>query len=240
LLSTVDAVAIALPPDVQAEVATLAAAAGKHLLLDKPVALSVQAADGLVTEVERRGVATVVFFTNRFQPATRKALAGLEGGMWLGGRATLFGSIYGGDSPYSGSAWRREHGGLWDIGPHALSLLCPVLGTVREVTAMEGPRQTAYATLRHESGAVSTMELTLDAAAKASRTEIVLHGEDGWRELPGFDGDAKGSFGRAIDALLGSVGGPEHPTGVHFGRHVVAVLEAAQRSIRTGSVVRLE
>src|SRR3569833_1599304 len=43
LLSDVDAVAVAVPPDVQADLALRAANAGKHLLLDKPVAFTVPA-----------------------------------------------------------------------------------------------------------------------------------------------------------------------------------------------------
>src|SRR4029453_15440563 len=44
LLAEVDAVAIAVPPDVQAELAVRAATAGRHLLLDKPLALSLDGA----------------------------------------------------------------------------------------------------------------------------------------------------------------------------------------------------
>src|SRR5919107_2965732 len=51
LLSQVDAVAIALPPHVQAPLAERAAAAGKHLLLEKPIALDVGAADRVVAAV---------------------------------------------------------------------------------------------------------------------------------------------------------------------------------------------
>ncbi|HEX6686043.1 MAG TPA: Gfo/Idh/MocA family oxidoreductase [Candidatus Limnocylindrales bacterium] len=240
LVKSVDAVAIALPPDIQAELATRAARAGCHLLLDKPLALTVEAADRLVAETGERGLASVVFFTNLFQPDIVAALekATATGG-WLGGRTTFFGSIYTEGSPYAGSVWRREYGGLWDIGPHALSLLCPVLGQVVEVTAMSGPRQTAYVTMRHETGAVSTMETTLDAALPATRFEAVLHGESGWVTLPGFDGDATSSFGRAITQLIESVGGPEHPLSVRFGRHVVAVLAAAEESARTGRASQL-
>src|SRR3954447_10295921 len=48
LLAYVDAVAISLPPDIQAPLAVRAAKAGKHLLLDKPVALDPSAADEVV------------------------------------------------------------------------------------------------------------------------------------------------------------------------------------------------
>lgn len=235
LFDSVDAVAIALPPDIQAELAVRAARAGCHLLLDKPLALTVEAAQRVEAEVSRRGLASVIYFTHRFQPKTIAALeeAASVGG-WHGGRATLFGSIYTDGNPYGASAWRRQHGGLWDIGPHALSLLCAALGTVTEVSAFEGPRQTAVVTLRHTTGAVSTMELTLDAALPAATNQTVLHGESGWLTLPGFDGDALSSCGRAITQLLAAVDGPEHPLGVRFGRHVVQVLAAAEDSARDG------
>jgi len=241
LLESVDAVAIAMPPDVQAALAVRAARAGCHLLLDKPLALTVEAADRIVAEVNERGLASVIFYTHRFQPQTVAALVeALSVGGWHGGRATLFGSIYTEGNPYAGSVWRREYGGLWDIGPHALSLLCAALGKVTEVSAMDGPRQTAHVTLRHATEAVSTMELTLDSALAAVRNETVLHGESGWVTLPGFDGDAVASLGRAITQLIESVGGPEHPLSVRFGRHVVEVLAAAKKSARDGHRVAVE
>lgn len=232
LLAEVDAVAMALPPPVQAELAVVAAQAGCHLLLDKPLALTVEAADAVVSAVEANDVASVVFFTNRFQPATIEALDNaLASGGWLGGRCTFFGSIYMPGSPYAESAWRHEHGGLWDIGPHALSLLIPMLGPVTGVKAMTGPRQTTYVLLRHDGGAVSTMELTLDVAPAAARMETLLHGSSGWLTFPGFDGDAVGSCGRAVSELLASAGRDRrHPLDVHFGREVVAILAAAQDS----------
>src|SRR5271170_1556177 len=70
-LAAVDAVSFAIPPDVQAPMATRAARAGKHLLLEKPIALSEDAADALVDAVEQAAVASVVFFTQRFQPDVR-------------------------------------------------------------------------------------------------------------------------------------------------------------------------
>jgi ornithine cyclodeaminase/alanine dehydrogenase-like protein (mu-crystallin family) len=51
LIADVDAVAIALPPDVQAPIALRAARAGRHLLLDKPVALTAAAATEIADAV---------------------------------------------------------------------------------------------------------------------------------------------------------------------------------------------
>lgn len=137
LFDQVDAVAVALPPDVQAPLAARAARAGKHLLLDKPLALDLAAADEVVRAVDEAGVASVVFFTKRFTPSVADFLAGVSGRSWDGARATVLARLTG--ELWETSHWRREHGALWDVGPHALSMLLPVLGPVSSVAAVRGP-----------------------------------------------------------------------------------------------------
>jgi len=242
LLADVDAVAIALPPDVQADLALRAARAGKHLLLDKPVALSAAAAGELAAEVTARGLASVVFFTNRFSDTVEDFVrsAAAEGG-WHGVRATLFASIFQPGNPYGASPWRRERGGLWDVGPHVLSVVLPVLGPVTRVTAVSGPRHTTHLLTQHEGGAVGSFAVTLDSAPEAKAFEIVLHGEQGWVPVPGGDRTAVEAFGVAIDRLSAQVGGAtDEPCDVRFGRDVVAVLEAAERSVSLGRAVDVD
>jgi predicted dehydrogenase len=74
-LAAVDAVAFAVPPDVQAGLATRAAEAGRHLLLEKPIATSEAAAEALTRAVTEAAIASVVFFTARFQSDVRAWLA---------------------------------------------------------------------------------------------------------------------------------------------------------------------
>lgn len=241
LLADVDAVAIALPPNVQGELALRAARAGKHLLLDKPIALDTGTADALVAETEARGLASVVFFTSRFSDGVndflRQAVA--DGG-WHGVRATLFASIFQPGNPYGASLWRREKGGLWDVGPHVLSVVLPVLGPVEEVTAVAGPRDSVHALTRHRDGAVGSFSVTLDAAPEAGAFSVDLYGEHGWRSVPGGDRSAAEAFGSAIDRLLEQVRtGPGDPCDVRFGREVVAVLAAAEASVLSGRTVRV-
>src|SRR5690242_9353908 len=83
----VDAVAFAVPPTVQAELALRAANAGKHLLLEKPIALDVAAADRLVAAVEEHRLSSVVFFTQRFVPVWEEWLTAAAASQPLGGRA---------------------------------------------------------------------------------------------------------------------------------------------------------
>ena len=232
LLATVDAVAIAVPPDVQAGLAIQAARAGKHLLLDKPLALTVEAADAVVAAAEDAGVASVVFFTNRFITNIDAFLRDAARHGWDGARATMFGSIFQPGSPYAESPWRRDKGGLWDIGPHALSVVVPVLGPVAALTAIPGRHDTSHLLLRHESGAVSTLELTLDAPPAAMCFEVIFYGPPGRLSLPEPDLTQVQAFGVAIDQLLSTVAlGQPHPFGVHFAREVVAILAEAERQI---------
>jgi predicted dehydrogenase len=239
LISDVDAVAVALPPDVQASIALRAARAGRHLLLDKPVALTVADADAIVAEVAGRGLASLVFFTNRFRTPTEEFLRETAQTPWFSGRAVLHASIFRTDSPYGASPWRRDRGGLWDIGPHALSLLLPALGEVERVSAMTGPYDTAQVLLQHRAGAVSTMSLTLDAPPAAIEFETVLYGPAGAVTVPNGPATPLEAFGTAIGELLGQVDGAAagHPCDVRLGRDVVAILAAADAARTGGTVV---
>src|SRR5438105_11683179 len=141
LFNDVDALTFAVPPDVQAEIGLHAAEAGRHLLLEKPVASSSSAARKLESAVEEGNLASIVFFTRRFVPETQAWLQRLEElGGWECGRAEFAASIQVEGNPFGASPWRHQKGGLWDIGPHALSLLLPALGGVESVVAGGGIR----------------------------------------------------------------------------------------------------
>ncbi|MGY1857101.1 Gfo/Idh/MocA family protein [Modestobacter sp. SYSU DS0290] len=232
LLADVDAVSFALPPDVQAPLAERAAAAGKHLLLEKPVALSVDAADRVVAAVESAGVASVVFFTNRFRTATSTWLEQASRTRLAGGAVTWLGRLTG--SPFD-TPWRREHGALWDVGPHALSLLVPALGPVSAVQAGAGQGDTVHLVLTHPEGRASTVTVSSTVAGLATGIDIGVHGDAGRLVLLPESGTAVEAHGVAVDELqAAALTGGAHPCDVAFGRDVVRVLEAAQRALASG------
>ncbi|SCE91780.1 Predicted dehydrogenase [Micromonospora purpureochromogenes] len=240
LLDACDAVAVALPPDIQADLAVRAAIAGRHLLLDKPLALTLADADRVVAAAQQSGVASVVFFTQRYHPNVTGFLASTAAaGGWQHARATMFASIYQPGSPYGDSQWRIEHGALWDIGPHALSIILPVLGRVTRVAAMNGPSGLVHLLLTHVGGATSGISLTLDAPREAMTRDFVFFGENGTETVPPGDGDAITAFGTAIDQLLEEIdaGTRDHRCDVRFGREVVAILSAAEVARAEGRTV---
>ena len=239
LLNDVDAVAIALPPEIQASLAARAARAGKHLLLDKPLALTVESAAAVVEATAATGVASVVFFTNRFIPAVDTFLrdnAALGG--WYAAHATMYASIFQPGNPYAGSTWRKEHGGLWDLGPHALSVILPLLGPVVDLSAADGPHDTVHLLLRHDSGAASTLSLTLDAAPDATSFGFSYFGEHGALTLPAWGDDTPvDAFGHAVTALIAAAGGTPHPCDVRYAALITGILGAADQARRTQTIV---
>ncbi|MFE5245265.1 MULTISPECIES: Gfo/Idh/MocA family protein [unclassified Streptomyces] len=235
LLAASDAVAFAVPPDVQAPLAVRAAAAGCHLLLDKPVATTAAGAREVAEAAERAQVASVVFCTLRFAAGTAGWIAEqAAAGGWFTARALWMGALFapGARSEFADSPWRREKGALWDVGPHALSVLIPVLGDVTEVVAARGPADTTQLLLRHTSGASSTVTLALDAPPGAVGTEVEFRGERGVSALPPGGGDALGALAAAVDALADAARtGVAHPCDARFGARLTEVLAEAEAGL---------
>jgi predicted dehydrogenase len=237
-LAGIDAVAIAVPPDVQAPIAIRAARAGKHLLLEKPIAISAGDADALAGAVEQAQVASVVFFTARFQADVRAWLAEAAAtGGWAGGSAVWLGSAWQAHSPFN-TPWRRDKGGLWDLAPHLISLLWASLGPVRSVTARAGLADVTHLILHHETGVTSTMTVTLNAPESAEFADLYLWGEAGRSAAPGETEQSVTPLRTALTELAANArsGHVSHPCDVQFGRDVGRVLADAQRQIGARSL----
>jgi predicted dehydrogenase len=233
LVANVDAVAFAVPPDVQAPIAIRAARAGKHLLLEKPIAIQAADADALVDAVEQAGVASIVFFTARFQADVRAWLSEVTAaGDWAGGCAVWLGSALRAGNPFN-TPWRRDKGGLWDLAPHLISLLWASLGPVRSVTAQAGPADVTHLTLRHEPGATSTVTVTLNAPESAEFADLFVWGEAGRSAAPVETGEPVTPLRTALTELASNArsGRTHHPCDVRFGREVGRVLADAQHQI---------
>ncbi|MFF8102965.1 Gfo/Idh/MocA family protein [Streptomyces sp. NPDC016640] len=239
LFADVDAVAVALPPAVQAGLAARAARAGCHLLLDKPLAPTVAQGRAVVEAAEAAEVASVVFFTTRFQPGPEAWIAEqAHRGGWFTGRAQWLGAVFTvADNPFAASPWRREKGALWDVGPHALSVLLPVLGDVRLVTAAAyGPGDTVHLVLGHASGASSSLTLSLTAPPAAAGATVELRGEAGVTLLPAVSEGAVPALTRAVDALLTAArSGTPHPCDAAFALRVTEILATAETLLDGGT-----
>lgn len=234
LFADVDAVAFAVPPQVQGGLAVRAAAAGCHLICEKPLAGSVEDAEAVVAAVDRAGVHSSIMLTLRHDPAVRSWLAGLSSAQpgvdTLGSARWLSGSMLGG--PYAGSSWRAEWGALLDIGPHVIDLLDAALGPVTAIgwAHREDPDLWRFG-LTHDGGAHSTVTLSLRLPVDPSEIEFTVFGATGRHRLAQRPVDAPACFTRLLDELVAAVRacGPAPVLDADRGLHLQRIVEAVRR-----------
>lgn len=135
-----DAVVIATPNDLHYDVCLAAADAGKHVMCDKPLALSLDEADAMIAACERAGVVLMYAENMLFAPMVERAceLARRD----EAGGPYLVKHTQGHGGPYSGWFWdidRAGGGALMDMGPHSIHTVCHAMGAWPEaVTATLG------------------------------------------------------------------------------------------------------
>lgn len=233
LLEMVDAVAFSIPPAAQAELAVSAAAAGRHLLLEKPLALDAPAGDELEQAVADAGVASVVFHTLRFAPTFQRRLREIAGQGPIGLRTTWLADLDAPDNPFRDSAWRRERGALWDLGPHVLSVAEQLLGPIVQIDAtLSG--QLAHLHAAHAEGRRSDHVVSLQTRSGAAEV-LRWWSPTGAGTAPLTEPrDVRPAFAAAISALVDAASGGAAPAsdvahGARLVRHLAQAEANAER-----------
>jgi predicted dehydrogenase len=186
-----DLVLIGSPPGRHAEQGIEAARRGQHILVEKPIDVTLHRADKLIAACEEERVKLAVFFQGRFAPDLERLKRAVDAGAL--GRPFLASARVKWWRPadyYSQSRWRGtlalEGGGaLMSQGIHTLDLLLWLLGDVRRVWARSAKARhrievedTLVATLEFESGALATLEATT-AAYPGYPRQVELTGSEG-------------------------------------------------------------
>lgn len=235
LLDGVDAVSVAVPPAVQPGIAMRVARAGKHVILEKPLALTLREAQEVTRELTLRGLASLVFFTRRFVPEIESAIAEARTLRWASARVRALNPAMRDGSPYAASAWRREPGiVLWEVAPHVLSVLLPVLGPVREARAAPERNQLQVLTMVHESGARSEICMSLYADSLVNDYQLIAP-DGSVLVMPDPVFERQSAFARAVDRLAAmvSAGSARSELSAAFGAEVTRILELAQETGRS-------
>lgn len=229
LFERCEAIAFAVPPDVQAPLALEAARSGCALLLDKPIAGDLGGAEALAAAVDEAGVASLVLLTWRYCEAVRAFLSGAEsldphgGAGWFVSGALLGGAF--------ATPWRLERGPLLDLGPHVVDLLDAALGPVVGVRAAGQIQRFVTLQLEHESGAVSTATLSGSVPVAATRSGVALYGAKGVLDIDTSAAVGPAAFATVAAELAGAVRGEQHPIDVHRGLHGQRILDQAERQL---------
>ncbi len=223
-LGDVDAVSFAVPPDVQATLAVASARAGKALLLEKPVALDLSAAESLAEEVARTDVPTQMLLTWRYRSDVRALLASAAAARVIGGCGRFLSDGFLGGM--FATPWRLERGPLFDLGPHVIDLLDAALGPVVGIRAHGDPRRWVGLLLDHEGGPVSEVSLTGHSPVDHPRAGVEVHTGGGVLDVDtaGFDPEVPTTV---VDEFVATVRGTPHPLDLARGLQIQRLLDRA-------------
>lgn len=189
---SIDAVAICTPSGAHLEPGLLAAAAGKHLLVEKPLEITPGRCDRIIAAAKNAGVQLATVFQSRFSPVWRELHSATQRGEF--GRLALAEahvkwfrpqSYY--DSAEWRGTWQFDGGGaLMNQAIHSVDLLLWLMGPVRRVTAFTSTfaherievEDVAVASLEFETGALGSIIATT-ASHPGRDKRIELHGAEG-------------------------------------------------------------
>jgi 2-desacetyl-2-hydroxyethyl bacteriochlorophyllide A dehydrogenase len=195
----VDAVLVSTPHHLHAPLAIMAMEAGKHVVVEKPMATSVADCDRMIAAAGRAGVLLSVCYCHRFDPRVQRAKQLLEAGAIgeLLGTRIVFGQYRGPDywerglSGRTVSDWRAHRatagGGVLIMNAcHLLDYVCWLAASeVLEVTAETAGfaagievEDTVSMSYRYANGAIGTLEATTGLIGPAA-FEQTLRGRDG-------------------------------------------------------------
>jgi predicted dehydrogenase len=233
-----DAIACALPPDVQASLGTIAARRGKPLLLDKPVGLNLDQARRFADDVGATGVPSQVVLTNRYLDVMRAFLADIDGFAMHGGRATF---LSGGSIPgtYFATPWRLSEGGLLDLGPHVFDALIAAVGPIVDARAIGHRLGTVAVSCTHENGLVSQATMSGTTPVDPSGLAVEVWGSGGGRSMNAVTDDPEEN-GRRFLAAQATIAAEfadvvrsntAHELDVHHAAGLQSVIQMAEDSL---------
>ena len=195
--AAINAVYIATPVRLHLSQTIAAAAAGKHVLVEKPMARSVLECDQMIAACRQAGVKLGVAYYRRFYPIVARMRALMEDGAIgevLSVSAVTSTPLAAGDD----GAWRvvlDEGGGgaLMDIGSHRIDLFLNLFGPIAEVHAFCDARtgdfeaeDVATLGLRFASGVHGTLQCFFGTSA--NRDEFTIVGTKGWLRADPLNG----------------------------------------------------
>jgi UDP-N-acetyl-2-amino-2-deoxyglucuronate dehydrogenase len=194
----IDAVAVLTPSGMHPAHVIACARAGKHVVVEKPMALRLQDADDMIRACDEAGVKLFIVKQNRFNVPVVKAREALEAGRF--GRLIL-GTVRvrwrRDQAYYDQDAWRGtwayDGGVLTNQASHHIDMLEWFFGDVvsvhaRAITALAKieTEDTAVATLKFRNGALGIIEATTATRPTDLEGSLSILGEKGTVEIAGF------------------------------------------------------
>ena len=263
--SAIDAVVLASPHSLHAQQIEQAAAAGKHVFVEKPFTLTKLSAQDAVRAARTAGIVLALGHNRRFAPSVKELQTRLESGQ--------LGVVMHAETNYSGPGafryqqgmWRANRlespaGGMAGMGIHMVDGLIGLLGPIRQVRALSHRRvlsvdidDTTAVLLRFRSGATGYLGTV---AATSPEWRMQIFGSKGWVELRNdsqlqarmLDSEPEtidfGSFDKEraeLEAFADAIRGETfYPLPLDQAVHGIAVFEAIARSADTDQAIDID
>ena len=193
----VDVVCVCVPSGQHAQVGIRAAKAGKHLVIEKPVDVTLEAADRLLAAAREAGVALTVVSQHRFDPGVialkRLIDDGALGTLVLGEASTKWYRTqeYYDSAPWRGT-WEFDGGALMNQASHYVDLVDWLIGPVESVQAYTATlarniqvEDSGVVAVRWRSGALGSINVTMLTHSKNFEGSITILGEKGTVRIGG-------------------------------------------------------
>jgi predicted dehydrogenase len=237
----VDVVIVTTPSGAHMEPAVAAAAAGKHVVVEKPLEISLERCDRIIEACDRGGVQLCTIFPSRFADANIALRRAVEAGKF--GRVTLGETTckwWRPQSYYDEGGWKGTRaldggGALMNQAIHNVDLLLWMMGSPTHISGFTATlaherievEDTAVACLRFKNGALGVIEATTSVHPGSPKT-IAVHGDRGtavieqedvlrWDFTPETDEDR--AIKQRFAQKVGASGGASNPAAISHVYH---------------------
>lgn len=193
----IDAVCICTPSGFHAPIAEQAAAAKKHIVLEKPIAMTIEETDRILLAARENQVKLTIVHPNRFRPVVMELQKIIDSNM-LGkiSHASAKVNWNRNQEYYDQAQWRGtkqyDGGVLMNQAIHNLDLLLMFMGQPEQVFSMEATRlrkieaeDVSTGVIRFESGALGTVEASTTVYPRNFEESITIFGEKGTVKIGG-------------------------------------------------------
>jgi UDP-N-acetyl-2-amino-2-deoxyglucuronate dehydrogenase len=192
-----DVVTIATPSGLHHEMGIAAALAGKHVVMEKPMSISLTGADALVHACDKAGVQLFVVKQNRLNPPVQLLKRAVDNNRF--GRIYMASCIvhwarpqeYYDQAPWRGT-WEFDGGAFMNQASHYVDLIQWIMGPVESVMAKTATlarrietEDSGIAILKFRSGALGTIQVTMLAYPRNLEGSLTVLGEKGSAKIGG-------------------------------------------------------
>ena len=192
-----DVVTIATPSGLHAEQGVAAAEAGKHVVMEKPMAISLTGADALVHACDKAGVQLFVVKQNRLNPPVQLLKRAVDrnrfGRIYMASCTVHWArpQEYYDQAPWRGT-WEFDGGAFMNQASHYVDLIQWVMGPVESVMAKTATlarrietEDSGIAILKFRSGALGSIQVTMLAYPRNLEGSLTVLGEKGSAKIGG-------------------------------------------------------